>query len=198
MLLNPSLVVYGDSQTQNSDPIPGQPPMPLGSYDMKLSWDRNKGWMKVTIDKGIWYFKELLGHIVVTGTDSEAGRIHLRGMALIDNEFETLVLSRSPDSPLHPVVEGTELDHTYNRMCYFREWKVWRLRDEDKTAKFQAAGKDVNDPEVIRYVNGYEGDGYLSWTANDPYAHCYHLGKTVIDANNIAHLYDPDEDYGVF
>jgi len=193
VLLNPSLVVYGDSQTQNSEPIPEQPPTPGGSFAMKLSWDRDKGWMKVAMGKGVWYFKELLGHTVITGTDAEVGRIHLYGEAWIDGE--TLVLSRSPDSPLHPLVEGTELDHTYNRMCYFRDQKIWRLRDENKTAKFQAEGRNVHDPEVIRYVASYEGDGFLSWRSTDPYAHCYHLGRTVIDVANVAHLYDPDEVY---
>jgi len=39
------------------------------------------------------------------------------------------------------------------------------------------------------------GDGWLSWTARDPYAHIYHQGWTVIDEDNVAHLYDPDEVY---
>ena len=82
-----------------------------------------------------------------------------------------------------------------SEMCIRDRQKVWRLRDEEKTARYHAEGKDVHSPDVIRYVESYMGDGWLSWTASDPYAHIYHQGWTVIDEDNVAHLYDPDEVY---
>ena len=193
MLLNPSIVVYGDSQAQNPEPIPEQSPIPRGSHSMRMSWDREEGYMKVVIGDAVWYFKELLGKAVVTGTDADVGRIYIDGMASINGE--TLTLYRSPDAEPHKVVDGLELPNTFNRCCYFREQKVWRLRDEEKTARYHAEGKDVHSPDVIRYVKSYVGDGWLSWTARDPYAHIYHQGWTVIDEDNVAHLYDPDEVY---
>ena len=149
--------------------------------------------MKVAIGDAVWYFKELLGKAVVTGTDADVGRIYIDGMASINGE--TLTLYRSPDAEPHKVVGGLRLENTFNRCCYFREQKVWRLRDEEKTARYHAEGKDVHSPDVIRYVESYMGDGWLSWTARDPYAHIYHQGWTVIDEDNVAHLYDPDEVY---
>ena len=128
MLLNPSIVVYGDSQAQNTEPIPEQSPIPRGSHSMRMSWDRNMGYMKVAIGDAVWYFKELLGKAVVTGTDADVGRIYIAGMASINGE--TLTLYRSPDAEPHEVVGGLRLENTFNRCCYFREQKVWRLRDE--------------------------------------------------------------------
>ena len=205
MLLNPSIVVYGDSQSQNPEPIPEQSPIPRGSHSMRMSWDREEGYMKVVIGDATWYFKELLGKAVVIGTDADVGRIYLDGTASINGE--TLTLGRPANAEPHRIVEGEELDNTYNRCCYFRDQKRWRLRDEKKTAehhaynvthnltRYDVGWKDLESPDLIRYVKSYTGDGWLSWTASDPYAHIYHQGWTVIDEDNVAHLYDPDEVY---
>ena len=193
MLLRPELAQYTCNQVQSARPIPVQPPVPTGVHDMILSWDLEHGWMKLRIDGVVWFFKELLGKAVVLGTNTNVGRIHLRGMAAADGD--TLTLYRDPKAEPHPVVEGLEIDKTYNRMCYFREQKVWRLRDEDKTARYHAEGKDVHSPDVIKYVKSYKGDGVLSWAFSDQFAHVYHEGRVIIDENNVAHLYDPDEVY---
>ena len=193
MLLSPELAQYTCNQVQSARPIPVQPPVPTGVHDMILSWDLEHGWMKLRIDGVVWFFKELLGKAVVLGTNTNVGRIHLRGMAA--SAGDTLTLYRDPKAEPHPVVEGLEIDKTYNRMCYFREQKVWRLRDEDKTARYHAEGKDVHSPDVIKYVKSYKGDGVLSWAFSDQFAHVYHEGRVIIDENSVAHLYDPDEVY---
>ncbi len=193
MLLRPELAQYTCNQVQSARPIPVQPPVPTGVHDMILSWDLEHGWMKLRIDGVVWFFKELLGKAVVLGTNTNVGRIHLRGMAA--SAGDTLTLYRDPKAEPHPVVEGLEIDKTYNRMCYFREQKVWRLRDEDKTARYHAEGKDVHSPDVIKYVKSYKGDGVLSWAFSDQFAHVYHEGRVIIDENSVAHLYDPDEVY---
>ena len=192
-MIRPELAQYTCNQVQSARPIPAQPPVPTGVHDMILSWDLEHGWMKLRIDGVVWFFKELLGKAVVLGTNTNVGRIHLRGMAASDGD--TLTLYRDPKAEPHPVVEGLEIDKTYNRMCYFREQKVWRLRDEDKTARYHAEGKDVHSPDVIKYVKSYKGDGVLSWAFSDQFAHVYHEGRVIIDENNVAHLYDPDEVY---
>ena len=193
MLLRPELAQYTCNQVQSARPIPAQLPVPTGVHDMILSWDLEHGWMKLRIDGVVWFFKELLGKAVVLGTNTNVGRIHLRGMAA--SAGDTLTLYRDPKAEPHPVVEGLEIDKTYNRMCYFREQKVWRLRDEDKTARYHAEGKDIHSPDVIKYVKSYKGDGVLSWAFSDQFAHVYHEGRVIIDENNVAHLYDPDEVY---
>ena len=193
MLLRPELAQYTCNQVQSAMPIPAQPSVPTGVHDMILSWDLEHGWMKLRIDDGLWFFKELLGRAVVLGTNTDVGRIHLRGMATSNGD--TLTLYRDAKAEPHPVVDGLELDKTYNRMCYFREQKVWRLRDEEKTARYHSEGKDIHSPDVIKYVKSYEGDGVLSWAFSDQFAHCYHEGRVIIDAENIAHLYDPNEVY---
>ena len=193
-MIRPELAQYTCNQVPSARPIPAQPPVPTGVHDMILSWDLEQGWMKLRIDDGLWFFKELLGKAVVLGANSEIGRIHLRGMAT--SSGEVLTVHRAPKAELHPLVEGLELDKTYNRMCYFREQKSWRLRDEEKTAEYHAKGWDLQSPDLIKYVSSYEGDGVLSWAYSDQFAHIYHEGRVIIDEDNIAHLYDPSEDYG--
>ena len=202
MLLRPELAQYSCNQVQSARPIPEQPPVPADVNKMILSWDLEHGWMKLRIEDawwcsngGVWFFKELLtrGSVTVLGTNAEVGRIHLRGMATSDGEV--LTLYRDPRAELHPLVEGLEMDKTYNRMCYFREQKVWRLRDEEKTAEYAKNGWDLQSPDLLKLVKSYEGDGVLSWAYSDQFAHIYHEGRVIIDEDNIAHLYDPKEVY---
>ena len=195
MLLRPELAQYTCNQVQSARPIPEQPPVPAGVHDIILSWDLEQGWMKLRIGDALWFFKELLtrGSVTVLGTNTEVGRIHLRGMATSDGEV--LTLYRDPRAELHPLVKGLEMDKTYNRMCYFREQKVWRLRDEEKTAEYAKNGWDLQSPDLLKLVKSYEGEGVLSWAYSDQFAHIYHEGKVIIDEDNIAHLYDPNEVY---
>ena len=195
MLLRPELAQYTCNQVQSARPIPEQPPVPAGVHDIILSWDLKQGWMKLRIGDALWFFKELLtrGSVTVLGTNTEVGRIHLRGMAA--SYGEVLTLYRDPKAELHPLVKGLEMDKTYNRMCYFREQKVWRLRDEEKTAEYAKNGWDLQSPDLLKLVKSYEGDGVLSWAYSDQFAHIYHEGRVIIDEDNIAHLYDPNEVY---
>jgi len=203
VLLRPELAQYSCNQVQSAKPIPEQSPVIAGVHDIILSWDLEHGWMKLRIEDawwcsngGVWFFKELLtrGSVTVLGTNTEVGRIHLRGMATSDGEV--LTLHRDPKAEFHPLVEGLKLDKTFNRMCYFREQKVWRLRDEEKTAEYAKNGWDLQSPDLLKLVNSYEGDGKLSWAYSDQFAHIYHEGPVIIsDEDNIAHLYDPDEVY---
>lgn len=204
MLLRPELAQYTCNQVQSARPIPEQSPVPAGVHRMILSWDLEHGWMKLRINNydtdsdnpfSVWFFKELLtrGSVEVLGTNTEVGRIHIRGMATSDGEV--LTLYRDPKAELHPLVKGLEMDKTYNRMCYFREQKVWRLRDEEKTAEYAKNGWDLQSPDLLKLVKSYEGDGVLSWAYSDQFAHIYHEGKVIIDEDNIAHLYDPNEVY---
>ena len=179
---------YVDTQFQRSEPIGVQPPIPAGVHDIELSWDRRQGYMRIIIGGKTWWFKEYLGKAQLIKTDNERGRLHLRAMALIDGE--TLIMYRDPDAATHPVAEGMKLETTHNRLCYWRERRLWRLRDERKT---QANPGNV---DALKYVRSYVGDLSAEWNREDPVAHIYHNGYTVVDADNVAHLYDPELQYG--
>jgi len=173
--------VYEDAQYQSSDPIGYQPPIPAGVHDIELSWDRKRGYMRVIIDGKTWHFKEYLGKAKVTGTDNKRGRIYLRAMARIDGE--TLTTYRDPAAPPHPEVVGLRRESTHNRLCYRRQSQEWRLRDERK---------DWNDPNALVFTKSYVGDLNAEWHKNDSVAHIYHNGFAIIDANDVAHLYDTE------
>lgn len=78
---------------------------------------------------------------------------------------------------------GTMLPESHYRMCYRREHKDWRLRDERK---------DWTDPNALVHVADYEGPINLNWL--DRGSHIFHDGAVFIDENNIAHLIDPEKD----
>ena len=183
MLLSPHIQGYADSQYQNEAPIGAQPPIPAGIHNIELSWDRHTGYMRIIINGQKWYFKALLGRAVVLGTDSERGRINLRSMARINDE--TLTLYRPPDAQPHWMVEdrfvAQRLEPTHNRLCYRRETKQWRIRDERK---------DWNDPEALKFTANYVGDLVCEWEAQDRAGHVFHNGFAVIDNQNVCHLYD--------
>ena len=170
---------YDDQQYQNPDPIPAQSPIPSGVHDIELSWDRKKGWMRIKIAGKSYWFKEYLGRCLVISTDNSKGRIHMRAMAVLNGE--TLTMYRDPDAAPHKPVTGTVREKTYNRLCYRRSSQDWRLRDEHKGTA----------PDALVYVKSYVGDMSAEWMAQDTVGHIYHRGWTIIDENDVAHLYDP-------
>ena len=182
MVLNP--IVYEDVQYQNAEAIGPQSQIPPGVWDMELSWDRHRGYMRVIIDGKKYWFKEYLGKAVVIGTDNARGRLNLRGMARLDGE--TLTMYRPPNALPHPLVEGVKRQATHNRLCYRRSSHDWRLRDERRP--------EMKDALV--FTKSYVGDLSAEWDARDTVAHVYHNGWTIIDSDHIAHLYDPDLVYG--
>ena len=172
--------VYEDAQYQAAEPIGEQPPIPAGVHEnIELSWDRRKGYMRVIIDGKTWHFKEYLGKAQVTGTDSKRGRIYLRAMARIDGE--TLTTYRDPNALPHQEVEGEKRESTHNRLCYRRQSQEWRLRDERM---------DWNHPDALRFTQNYVGDLNAEWHMADSVAHIYHNGYSIIDENDVAHLYE--------
>jgi len=179
-MVTSSVILYEDSQHQSDAPIGPQPPIPAGTHNIELSWDRAAGYMRVVIEGRTWHFKEFLGKAVVVGTDNQRGRINLRGMARLDDE--TLTLYRPPNAPPHKLVSGTRRDSTHNRLCYRRSSHDWRLRDERRPAS----------PDALVFAKSYVGDLSAEWDRRDSIAHIFHNGWAVIDENNIAHLYDPD------
>jgi hypothetical protein len=179
MLASPN--TYEDSQIQSSVPIGTQAPIPSGIHDIELSWDRKKGYMRIIIDQEYWWFKEYLGKAQILGCDNERGRLYLRAAAYIDNE--TLIMYRDPDAKPHTHVEGTRRPETHNRLCYRRPSREWRLRDERLS---------WDHPDALVLTKSYIGDLNAEWHANDSIAHIYHNGYTIIDEDDVAHLYDPE------
>ena len=177
--------VYEDVQYQNDAPIGPQPAIPGGVHDIELSWDRSRGFMRIIIDGQKWWFKELIGKAVVTHADNKKGRLHFYGMARIDGE--TLTMYRPPNAPVHPTVEGLERPVSLYRTCYRRSDQKWRTRDERMGWEAEGAMIAVND--VV-------GDFAVEWRVNDRVAHIFHQGSEIIDEAGVAHLYDPQLNYG--
>jgi len=185
--------VEAEAQYQNPAPIGPQSPIPGGVHDMIVSWDRNEGYMSVRLADDRWWFKEVLGKVVVTETNNAVGRIHLRGKAQLDDE--QLVLWRPSDAERHPWVKGLVYPASHQRLCYRRfppagEDPDWRVRDERETSK--------GNPNALVFVKGYVGDLVIEWPTQDPVAHIYHNGPwTKCDPGcfmhpngGFAHLYE--------
>ena len=170
---------YEDQQYQNPAPIGAQDPIPTGVHDIELSWDRKRGYMRIKINGKSWWFKEYLGRCQVLSTDNSKGRLNLRAMAVLNGE--TLTMYRDPDAKPHERIAGVVREKTHNRLCYRRSSQDWRLRDEHKGTA----------PDALVYVKTYVGDLNCEWNAQDTVAHIYHNGWTILDDNDVAHLYDP-------
>ena len=184
---------YEDQQYQNPDPIGAQDPIPVGTHDIELCWDRKKGWMRIDIRDQSWWFKEYLGRCEVVSTQTK-GRINIRAEARIDGE--TLTMWRGPDATKHPVVAGTVRRKTHNRLCYRRAQTDFRVNDDgtdhngfgNRTPDTDAT--PLNERKLV-YVKSYVGNLNCLWNKNDEIAHIYHDGVIIVDENDVAHLYDP-------
>jgi len=198
--------IENDAQYQNPAPIGPQSPIPAGVHDMIVSWDRKEGWMSVRVpvskiggqgggksDWDRWWFKEMLGEVVVTGNDN-AGRILISGKGSIHGE--QLQLWRPSYAPQHPMVYGHRRDVTYNRLCYFRaearaNRPCWRLRDQHM---------DWNHPGALMLLKGYVGDWNIEWPQDDQIAHLFHQGFVMVcspgcflhEKGGYGHLYGAD------
>ena len=161
--------VEAEAQFQNPAPIGEQSPIPSGVHDMIVSWDRNEGYMSVRLVGDRWWFKELLGQVIITETNNKVGRIHVLGKAQLNGE--QLTLWRPSDAKPHPMVTGKRKIITYNRLCYYRAVQQWRLRDN--RMEFQ-------NPAALEIVHGYVGDWNIEWPVQDTIAHLFHNGFTVI------------------
>ena len=196
------LLEYEDAQYQNSDPIPDQKPVPENVWICEISWDRTAGFMRMIIpalegeSQNIWWFKELLGKCQILGTDNMKGRIVMRGIPCVENE--TLAFRRDPDAKPYPVVEGGEyLPPTHNRLCYFRNQRIWRVRDERGTQKAYEEGTLDQHPELLRYTSSLRGDAHLEFAYEDIVAHIYHKSSVILreepelgEGVVVCHLYD--------
>ena len=172
---------YEDAQYQSDAPIGPQDPIPTGVHSIELSWDRSRGYMRIMIGNQKWWFKEYLGKAQGLSCDNKRGRLNLRAMARIDNE--TLTMYRDPAAPAHKIVEGVVREKTHNRLCYRRATEEWRLRDERL---------EWNHPDALVFTKSYKGDLNAEWHMRDNVAHIYHNGYSIIDKDDVAHLYDTE------
>ena len=213
-----------DNQFESPSPIGPQPDIPVGVYAIELSWDRRperfsaeyREMAKAANDKGglfriiiktlkdmpnggKWHFKKLQGNVQVLGTDPKKGRMHLWGMARMDEQC--LSLYRDPAATLHPVVEGEELPASYQRLCFYRQIEKWRLRDERLTRQLAAKigwPSAMSDPRTLKLVQNCVGDWFCAWPEEDHVGHVFAAGdtKVILDSSGTAHLYDPTLNYG--
>jgi len=161
--------VEAEAQYQNPAPIGPQSQIPGGVHDMVVSWDRHEGYMSVRAAGDRWWFKEMLGQALLTGTNNEVGRLHITAKGQINEE--QLQLWRPSGAAPHPMVRGDRREISYNRLCYFRAERKWRLRDQHM---------DWNHPDALRVIKGYVGDWHIEWPMADLIAHLFHNGFVVI------------------
>lgn len=74
------------------------------------------------------------------------------------------------------------LTTAHHRLCYYREVKQWRIRNED-----------TGD---LRLVDDYEGDLNVNWM--DGGSHVFHDGPVVIDGEGKAWFFETDDEAEAF
>jgi hypothetical protein len=189
------------AQFQNPAPIGPQSQIPLGVYDMEVSWDLGKetgkeGYMSVRAAGSRWWFKEIIGTAVLNGTNNAIGRIKITAKGKLNGE--QLTLWRPNNAPPHPMVRGERRDVSYNRVCYFRAEQQWRLRDEypkqnplceKQHRTYQELRQCIGCNKYVE-LPGYVGDWTVEWPEEDYVAHLFHKGFVVIcDAGCFMHPY---------
>ena len=189
-----------DLQYQNPDAVGPQEAIPGGVWDLELSWDRKRGYMRCIVFRkddiaehrarpkdsgeeiGTWWFKEWRGNCQMLGAVNASGRLYMRGMARIDDATDTLTLYRDKEAKPHPLVSGgVRREITFNRMCYRRLDAQWRLRDEEMPWEH---------PDALVIVDDMVGDVSAYWDKNDNIGHLYHRGYVIIK-DGTCHMYDP-------
>jgi hypothetical protein len=128
--------------------------------------------------RGTWFFKEMAGNAVVTGTNNPHGVILMQASAQVDGDI--LYLRRPKDVPPLPPAPGQRLPRAKYRLCYRRAYRDWRVRDEEMP---------WNDERALHFCRGYIGDLAGSWFA-DPLAHIFHHQSVILRDDGLVQLVD--------
>lgn len=172
-----------DFRPVTNAPLPRQEQIPDGDWDMLLSWSITHHWMTLRIPEieEAWAFKECAGRAVLTGVDSQVGRIKLRGSAEIDGEM--LRVWRPDDAVPHKMVKGDFLypgEDPHDRMCYMRATEEWRFLNENPRSSTYG---------TLTIASGYVGDICLNWLERG--SHIFHDGPSKQpEPRGLIHLYD--------
>ncbi len=180
-----------DVQPVTNAALPNQGRIPVGDWDMQLSWSVSKRVMTLKIpqlkeweEPWQWEFKECAGRVVCTGTDNKVGRILLRGAAQLKGDM--LHLWRPDDAVPHPMVEGDVLfpgENPHTRLCYQRATEEWRALDDHRSSPTYGQ---------LKLGTGYVGDLVAVW--RDHGSHIFH-GGPIKQPDGLFHLYDPLIEY---
>ncbi len=175
-----------DLQPVTTAPLKKQGPIPMGDWDMAISWGRYNRVMQLKIpilkdtgEEWEWHFKECGGRSVITGCDP-VGRINIKASA--EQQGNMIRFWRPADAITHLVVEGTLLNTApkpHYRLCFFIERKLWRVLDENpQSPNFRH----------LELGQGYIGDWKMNW--NERGSHLFHNDRVIKDPQGIFHLYD--------
>lgn len=123
-----------------------------------------------------WRCARIAGRAECIHADGETGRLYLHCRLMIENGIAFAYLDNEADleAAAEAAADGVE---SHWRLCYAREVKAWRLRDERK---------DVYDPSSLVIVNEYKGVINLNWF--DGGTHVFHDGKAKVDENGVCHF----------
>jgi hypothetical protein len=163
----------------NTDDLPPQPPMPSSTQDWELSWSRTYRWMRLRDPKTdqFWFAKQMVGKAQMVATDSQVGRMTLRGRTQLVGDQIFLYYPKDGNPNLTPdQIQGQRLPNSHWRLCYHRAGRDWRLRNER-----------TNE---LTFVNDYRGNISINWL--DHGSHVFHDGPVVLDKDGIAYFIDPE------
>lgn len=140
---------------------------PAGVHDFEFSLPRetivqDKPRFRFRLGSDEWRCDRLAGRAEVVATDGRTGRLTLRGKLDVTDGVASMWTAK--DAEPDELAEGGHDSHW--RMCYARDVKGWRLRDER-----------TGDLTIVR---DYKGIVNLNWF--DQGTHVFHDGKAnVID-----------------
>ena len=162
---------------QNTDPLPKQPAMPAGTKDWELSWSRTYRWMRLRdpATDQFWFAKTMVGKCRMVSTNSEFGRMTIRGRCQLIGEQIFLYYPKEGAYELDASeIEGQRLPNSHWRLCYHRAGRDWRLRNER-----------TNE---LTFVKDYRGNLSINWL--DHGSHVFHDGSVILDRAGTAHFID--------
>ena len=131
------------------------------TYEFSLSRSASNacGSMKMRWRDGLdeWLCDRIRGKCQAVGADPNTGKMYIRGELTIkeENGINIAQIYRDPEAPPQEHVEGVQKPWQFTRLCYNREGRSMRFRNQDTG-------------ELV-HVLDYRGDYNLTWRDSGPH-----------------------------
>jgi hypothetical protein len=146
------------------------PKLEVATYEFSLSISASQACgsnkMRWRIGADEWLCDRIRGRCQSAGVDCRTGKMFVRGILTFKEENgETIAqIYRDPEAPMQQRVEGMQKPWAFTRLCYNREEKTMRFRNE-------LTGE-------LEHVLDYQGDFDLSW--RDSGTHVFTTGTATL------------------
>lgn len=149
------------------------PPKDVQTY--QFSYSRSTGKMRFRLEDSEWLVSTIAGKWEILGTDVNTGNLIVRCKLRVEDDKAFVYIPKDVDVEAYTCdIDESRALNSHIRLCYNRQDKAWRVRDERSGVLHS---QDIKDYKGVMSVNYFDGG-----------PHIFHDGEVFIDEEKVAHF----------